>query len=398
MLAALGAGLLLLLLVVLVRRDRPDGGTAGGPRGTGSTSSPRIDQASGTGSSSVKEPQHGETPSHGNGGGRLSAREELLSLLKWCGEKVYGNTLAAGPELDRLLALINSQGRESLLEIAAREKDPHIRWTALSALCSLLSLEGKPLTSIGSYLWVETKDEAFITLVTQIVLDASLDAKLRGLAVDAVLAMPSDRAESILSMLLKQPAREADALRVAELYTRPLSPDFQKLVLQHAVEAIGNPGSDEHARGSAVAILRKYPESIAQLVGSYSPDQPLLMRRSIAREGARLLEGKADSAVAGPLCENLTRIALTTEDFGVQLNIIPSLGNPKIRERFGASTLKALTTLAEREGDEQVRIAAIRALARGGYTGAAESLKTLAASPKTTIAQEAVAALRKISP
>lgn len=392
----MGAGLILLLLVVLVRRDRPGGGTAGGPRGTGSDSSPRIDGASGTGSSSVKEPEHGETTPHRNGGGPLSPREELLSLLRWCGEKVYTSTLVAGPELDRLLALINSQGRESLLEIAAGEKDPHIRWTALSALCSLLSLDGKPLTSIGSYLWVETKDEAFITLLSQIVLDASLDAKLRGLAVDAVLALPPERAESILSILLKQPAREVDVLRVAEFYTRPLSPDFWKLALQRAIEAVGNPGSDERARGSAVAILRKYPESIVQLVGSYAPEQPLLMRRSIAAEGARLLGGKAELAQAGPLCEKLIDIALTTEDFGVQLNIIPSLGTPTIRERFGTSTLKALITLAEREGEEQVRIAAIRALTQGGYAGATQNLKSLANSPMQSIAREAIAALQKL--
>jgi len=72
--------------------------------------------------------------------------------------------------------------------------------------------------------------------------------------------------------------------------------------------------------------------------------------------------------------------------------------NPTIRERFGASTLKALVTLAEKEGEEQVRIAAIRAFAQGGYVGATQNLKTLANSPTQSIAREALAALQKIGP
>jgi HEAT repeat protein len=111
-----------------------------------------------------------------------------------------------------------------------------------------------------------------------------------------------------------------------------------------------------------------------------------------------LLTEKHDVPDAATFAERVFGLALTSDDAGVQINIISSLDAAKVRDRYGAAALKVLTTLANRDGNEDVRIAAIRILGQGGYSGAIESLRELAKSPSPAIAREAQSAIKKIGP
>lgn len=384
--------LVLLLAALLLRKAGADGDPGAEPRGSrlaaenphGSRGEPGI--LSPMPSSKSAPSQNPEVP----------PKEELKTLLRWCGEAFRLGRLLDGPQFQRLLALLNEQGREALLDLVEREKDPDLRWAALSAVCSMLSLDGKPLRSMGSYGWVETADSRFADIVKSLALDASLSLPLRTLAVQAIHSLPVDRAEPLLDALLRQ-AELSEALRVTASYTRPLPESLRNLALQRAVEVLADPGTENRARGAAVEMFRNDPAMILLLLERFPQEPSTLARRLIALESARFLAEEPALPSAPELAGRLFELALSSDDPGVQQNIVQQLGRTAIRDRFGDAALKTILALTEK-GEEELRVASIRALADGRYGASTDKLRALSADPSPRIAQEAQAALRRLSP
>lgn len=324
--------------------------------------------------------------------------QELVGLLHWCGESVYNESLKAGPQLNRLLQLINAQGRDALLKAVVNEKDPKAKWAALSALCSMLSLDNRPLTSIGSYLWSETKDDRFIEVVQGLALDPALDARLRTLAIQAVGSFPTERAAPVLLALLGQHDHEADVFTLIEYFSRPLPEDVRSQSVRRAVEVLANPIADEYARGEAVSLLRNFPETIAALVNSFSDETSVVVRRGIALEGTRLVAEKPDNSKAGPIINSLLQIASNDADTATRCNILFSIGTEGVRKQYGDVVENSLLAIVTGSNPDPVRIAAVRALGSGGYTRAVEKIQALTTDPSPEVAKAAAEVLHKLKP
>lgn len=325
-------------------------------------------------------------------------RRELSDLLRSLGAAVFNDTRADEGRLRRLVELINALGKDALYDVLKQSNEPQERWAALSALCSWISVGDRPLQSLGSYVWIETHDERFMRTVEEFALSSASEPRLRSLAIQAVTTFPSERAAPVIVALLGQSGAEADVFLMLDYYTRPLPESVRSQAVRRATEVLGNSSSDDKARGWAVGLLRNNPEAILALFAAIPQESSVMVRRGVASEAARLLTEKHDVPDAATFAERVFGLALTSDDAGVQINIISSLDAAKVRDRYGAAALKVLTTLANRDGNEDVRIAAIRILGQGGYSGAIESLRELAKSPSPAIAREAQSAIKKIGP
>jgi hypothetical protein len=325
-------------------------------------------------------------------------RRELSGLLNWWKAAAFSEIRTDEEHLRRLVQLINAVGKDALYEAVRRGADPGERWAAFSALCTWMSAPDQPLRTLGTYAWSELHDVRFMNTVEEFALDSSYEPRLKSLAIQAVWAFPPDRAARILSALLAQSGLEADVLTVAHDYPKPLPDAVRTQIYRRAAEIIGNPASDERMRGAAVTFFRDDPQVVVQLVSSYDREQSVFVKRAIASEATRLLGERSDLPAADSVAERLFGLALASDDAGVQINIVSRLGAERVRDKFGVGALKVLTTLAERDGSEEVRISAIKILGQGGYSAALDKLRELAKSSSPAIAQEAQSAIKKLGP
>jgi hypothetical protein len=162
----------------------------------------------------------------------------------------------------------------------------------------------------------------------------------------------------VIIALLGQSGAEADVFLMLNYYTRPLPESVRSQAVRRATEVLGNSSSDDKARGWAVGLLRNNTEAILALFAAIKQESSVMVRRGVVSEAARLLTEKPDLPDAGTFAERVFDLALTSDDVGVQINIISSLDAEKARDRYGAAALKVLTTLANRDENEDVRIVA----------------------------------------
>jgi hypothetical protein len=384
----------LLIVVSVLRRARPVDREAAG-RQSHADGPPAPAPGGPSDSGAVPTPSQAPPPAPPPGAG---SRQELSELLRFWGAAVFEETRADEGRVRRLVELLNTLGKDALYESLQRSAEPRERWAAFSALCSWMSVGDRPLQSLGSYAWIETRDERFTRTAEELALGSASEPRLRRLAIQALGALPSERAAAAIAALLAQSGAEADVFDLVDSYTRSLPEGVRSQAVRRAAEVLGNPSSDEGARAGAIRLLRNRPDAIVALVDALPAMASVPVRRVVAAEAARLMAENSDLPAAASVAERLFALALTSDDPGVQINIVSFLGDGKVRDRYGAAALRVLVTLAERDANEGARIASIRMLGQGGYTGARETLNALAKSPSEAIAGEAQSALRKLGP
>jgi HEAT repeat protein len=173
---------------------------------------------------------------------------------------------------------------------------------------------------------------------------ASADAEARRLAVERVVALPTDEAVALLVERLGDPSWRVRKAAVARLVAMP---DVERFA-GRLVEALGD-GENPGRRNSAVEALvqcgaRAVP-SLVRAIGSHDPD----VRKLVVDTLAGIADASAENALVG---------ALSDRDANVRAAAADALG-----AFGGAISRRALRLLASRPDEERlVRLAALRAL------------------------------------
>jgi hypothetical protein len=317
--------------------------------------------------------------------------------LRWWGSSASGDVPADEDRQHRLVELINQVGKGALYDIIDRAGDPKERWAAFSALCSLQSSGESKLRSLGSYGFSETHDERFIKVVQELALSSGFEPKMRRLAIQAIWSLPPEQAAPTYAALLAQAGVEADVFMALDSYNKPLPESLKAQAVRRALDVLSNPAVDENARGWSVGLLRSFPETIVNLVQSLSSESSVMVRRGVADEAARLVAEKPGDPKADAMIGPLLDIARNDGDLGTRKNILSKIDTKDIRNRYGDRVQQALLSIATGSDPVELRLTAVRGLAKGGYTGSIDRLKELSADPSPEVAQEAVTALKQLT-
>lgn len=331
-----------------------------------------------------------------------NAKSQLHVLLKEYSAVSVGSKAAKRKYEEDLARLLSILGKESLYDLVADLRDPATQRAALWVLLAWGDSSQLTADSLRVIEWNESKDERLAGLLEKWCLDTGLDPMPRALALHGARRLPTDRAEKLIRSILE--LQEADTLRHEALDTadhlidtRQVGSEFTEFTIKRAFELFGDPASSDATRFEAASLSCRRPEYATRLLLWLNDERSPLVRRAIVIGASDMLQRHPEDEASPALLKHLLAVLPNVGDLNCREHVIASFGDPDVGRNHRDSLAKFLTSTADSQNEEGVRIAAIEALARGRYTDSVPILQRLLGDRTSRVARAAHAALELLN-